>query len=269
MKDNKNSKFEVDLSENLKKIKYKILVLSGKGGVGKSTVAVNLSVYLANQGKKVGLLDIDLHGPSVPKLLKINQAGLPSNEQQKIIPWQYNENLKVISVGLLLNEKDPIIWRGPLKSGAIKQFLQDVSWGELDYLVIDSPPGTGDELLSICQLLDDPKGGVVVTTPQDLALLDVKRSIAFCHKIDLPLIGVVENMSGFNCPHCHKSIDLFKIGGGEKMAQEMDLPFLGKISLDAAIVKSGDEGEPVILNNFGEDWIKVFKNIEKNIGGKK
>ena len=194
-----------ELKENLDKIGHKIIVLSGKGGVGKSTVAVNIAVSLSQRGLKVGLLDIDIHGPSIPKLLGIEDEKLYGSELGKLMPIVYGESMKVISIGFLVGKTDDaVIWRGPLKYGAIMQFLKDVSWGELDYLIIDSPPGTGDEPLSVCQLIENPDGAIVVTTPQDLAVIDVRKSITFCNKLNMPILGVIENMNGFVCPHCGK-----------------------------------------------------------------
>jgi len=237
---------ERELQEQLGQIKHRIVVLSGKGGVGKSTVATNIAVSLALNDKQVGLLDIDFHGPSIPKLLGLENKPL-SIDGGAIIPSGYNENLKVMSIGFLLqNRDDAVIWRGPLKMGAIKQFLSDVKWGELDFLIIDSPPGTGDEPLSIVQILGPGTKAVIVTTPQDLSLSDVRKSITFCRKLQVEVIGVVENMSGFVCPKCGTRIDIFKSGGGEKMALEMGVPFLGKIPLDPQIVESGDSGQPYV-----------------------
>jgi ATP-binding protein involved in chromosome partitioning len=236
-----------ELEENLSRIKHKFVVLSGKGGVGKSTVAVNLAVSLADRGYSVGLLDIDIHGPSIPKLLGIEDRKPYADEYNKMVPVTYNASLKVISIGFLLQRnEDAIIWRGPLKYGVIKQFLKDVSWGELDYLIIDSPPGTGDEPLSVCQLINNADGALIVTTPQDVALLDVKKSITFCRKLNMPIIGVIENMSGFTCPHCGERIEIFKSGGGKRMSEEMNVPFLGSIPIDGIITDRGDAGKPFV-----------------------
>ncbi|MDY6969571.1 MAG: Mrp/NBP35 family ATP-binding protein [Spirochaetota bacterium] len=257
-----------ELKENLERIKHKIVVLSGKGGVGKSTVAVNLAVSLLKKGYKVGLLDIDIHGPSIPKLLKLEDENILGDNSERLIPVLYSGSLKVMSVGFMLgNDNNAVVWRGPLKYGVIKQFLKDVVWGDLDYLVIDSPPGTGDEPLSICQLIENPDGAVIVTTPQDIAILDVKKSITFCGLLNMPVIGVVENMSGFICPHCSKSVDIFKKGGGENMAIEMGVPFLGRIPLDLNITNSGDSGNPYILNEEYKESeaVKVFSSVVERI----
>lgn len=236
-----------ELKENLSRIKHKLVVLSGKGGVGKSTVAVNLAVSLVERGYSVGLLDIDIHGPSIPKLLGIEKSMPVANEQGKMLPVIYTESLRVISIGFLLQRaEDAVIWRGPLKYGVIKQFLKDVSWGELDYLIIDSPPGTGDEPLSVCQLIDNADGALIVTTPQDVALIDVKKSITFCQKLNMPVVGVIENMSGFTCPHCGERIAIFKSGGGERMSAEMHVPFLGSIPIEKNITDGGDAGKPFV-----------------------
>ncbi|MCP4131433.1 MAG: Mrp/NBP35 family ATP-binding protein [bacterium] len=259
-------KEEIALKENMNKIKNKIIILSGKGGVGKSTVAVNLAVSLAKNGNKVGLLDIDIHGPSVPKLLGLDNCKIETSENKKLIPADYNEFLKVISIGFLIDDdNDPVVWRGPLKYAVIKQFLKDVEWGHLDYLIVDSPPGTGDEPLSICQLIDDPTGAVVVTTPQDIALLDVRKSVTFCGQVHMPILGVVENMSGFTCPHCDTQINIFKTGGGEKMAYDMNIPFLGTIPLNADIALGGDAGKPILSGESTTGPESIFNAIVKKI----
>ncbi|MDO9541428.1 MAG: Mrp/NBP35 family ATP-binding protein, partial [Kiritimatiellia bacterium] len=205
------------MQERLEQIKHKIIVLSGKGGVGKSTVAVNVAVSLTLAGKRVGLLDVDIHGPSIPKMLDLEDTRI-SVRDEIMLPVE-KDGLKVMSIGFLLqNRDDAVIWRGPMKMGVIKQFLKDVDWGELDYLVIDSPPGTGDEPLSVCQLVKNADGAVIVTTPQDVATNDVRKSINFCRQLNLPVLGVVENMSGFVCPKCGELTAIFKTGGGERMA---------------------------------------------------
>jgi len=227
-------------------IRHKILVLSGKGGVGKSTVAVNLAVSLALAGKPTGLLDIDIHGPSVPKILSLEgEAIVPG--QDGMLPVRMGDNLKVMSIGFLLPSGDgAVIWRGPRKYHTIKQFLKDVQWGVLDFLIVDSPPGTGDEPLAIAQLLEKADGGIVVTTPQDVALSDVRRGITFCRNVNLPVLGVIENMSGFVCPRCGERTDIFRSGGGRRMAREMRVPFLGRIPIDPQIVEACDSGQPYI-----------------------
>ena len=250
------------LMQRMCKIKNKILVLSGKGGVGKSTVAVNLAMSLVLNGERVGLVDVDIHGPSVPKLLDLEHSKLIEGPDNSIMPVVHNNGLKVMSVGFYLeHQDDAIIWRGPRKYGLIKQFLKDVYWGELDYLIFDLPPGTGDEPLSICQLIDDADGAVIVTTPQDLAIADVKKSVNFCKKIDLPILGVIENMSGFICPKCGEVTHIFSNGGAAKMAIEMDIPFLGKIPLDPEIVKYGDSGKPFIYYHNNSCAADAFNKI--------
>ncbi|RKY12609.1 MAG: ATP-binding protein [Planctomycetota bacterium] len=234
------------IRQRMIQIKNKILILSGKGGVGKSTVSVNLAISLALAGKKVGLLDIDIHGPSIPKVLNLEDAKIGSNGQD-ILPVEMTNNLKVMSIGFLLQGKDlAVIWRGPRKYHMIKQFLRDVQWGDLDFLIIDSPPGTGDEPLSIVQLLENCTGAIIVTTPQEVALSDVRKGITFCRNLNVNILGVIENMSGFVCPKCGHKTDIFKSGGGEKMAEEMNVPFLGKIPIDPAIVEACDSGKPYI-----------------------
>ncbi|MBN2160140.1 MAG: Mrp/NBP35 family ATP-binding protein [Spirochaetes bacterium] len=245
----KDAQERAALRDNMSRIAHKIIVLSGKGGVGKSTVAVNLAVSLAEKKLRTGLLDIDIHGPSVPKLLGIESGQVLGAKDGKMAPVEYSEYLKVVSIGFLLQgSDDAVIWRGPLKYGVIKQFLADVEWGDLDYLIVDSPPGTGDEPLSICQLMENPDGAVVVTTPQDVALIDVRKSVNFCGQLNMPVIGVIENMSGFTCPHCGKETDIFKNGGGKKMAEDMGVPFLGSIPIESSIVAGGDSGNPFHLD---------------------
>ena len=258
-------KEQIELQENLFSIKHKIIVMSGKGGVGKSSVAANLAVSLALQGKKTGILDADLHGPSIPTILGLE--GVPATTgSSRMEPLAYNENLKVISVGLLLRNKDEaLIWRGPAKHGVIKQFLSTVDWGGLDYLIVDCPPGTGDEPLSVVQLLENADGAVIVTTPQDVALADVRKSITFCRQINLPVIGVVENMSGFSCPHCGEVVDIFKSGGGMQMASQMNVPFLGRIPLDPAMVGSGDAGQPIVEHQAASPTSIAFAHIVAKI----
>ncbi len=234
------------LARKMCQIGYKLLVMSGKGGVGKSTVAANLAASLALSGKSVGLLDVDIHGPSIPKLMGLEHER-PVVHGQEIVPIEIGPNLKVMSIGFLLGSvRDAVIWRGPMKYGVIKQFLKDVDWGPLDYLVIHAPPGTGDEPLSVAQLVGQPAGAVLVTTPQELSVADVRRSVSFCEKLSLPVAGIIENMSGLVCPHCGGQIDLFKTGGGQRLAQEMNVPFLGRIPVDPQIVECGDAGVPYV-----------------------
>ncbi|MEW6619113.1 MAG: iron-sulfur cluster carrier protein MrpORP [bacterium] len=246
------------LAHRMCQIKHKIMVLSGKGGVGKSTVAANLAVSLTLAGKKVGLLDVDIHGPSIPTLLNLERRMVDVGTDV-IYPISIGDNLKVMSIGLLLQgDSQAVIWRGPLKMGAIKQFLKDVEWGQLDYLIIDSPPGTGDEPLSVCQLIEDADGAIIVTTPQKVSLVDVKKSVNFCHMLNLPVLGVLENMSGFVCPQCGKQVDVFKSGGGEKLAKAFGVPFLGRIPIDPDIVHSCDDGKPYVYHYSHSETAKAF-----------
>jgi len=248
------------LTAKLCRIKHKFLVLSGKGGVGKSTVAVNLAVSLAATDCRVGLLDIDIHGPSVPKMLRLEDASIQV-EDQSMAPVEVG-GLRVMSIGFLLRQRDDaVIWRGPLKMRAIKQFIKDVDWGPLDYLIVDSPPGTGDEPLSICQLIEDADGAVIVTTPQDVAISDVRKCITFCRQLKMPVLGVIENMSGFVCPHCGLRTDIFKSGGGERMASEMGVVFLGCIPMDTTVVESGDAGQPFVDHRADTPGARAFEQI--------
>ncbi len=246
------------LKDRMDKIRHKIMVLSGKGGVGKSTVAVNLALALALEGKQVGLLDLDFHGPSIPKLLRLEGQPLKMVDKQ-IMPVAFTHGIKVMSMGFLLpDENAAVIWRGPLKMGAIKQLLAEVCWGELDFLIIDFPPGTGDEALSAAQLLPESDGAVIVTTPQDLSLTDVRKSIDFCRQVKVPILGVIENMSGLVCPHCKTVIDVFKRGGGEVMAKELNVPFLCRIPLEPMIVQASDQGMPFIYHYGKTEAAKAF-----------
>jgi Mrp family chromosome partitioning ATPase len=237
---------ELKLRDRLGQVGCVVAVLSGKGGVGKSTVAANLAVALADEGRRVGLLDADMHGPSVPRILGLDDAR-PDCDAGDIQPIACGPRLKVMSMAFLLDGRDaPVIWRGPLKMAALRQFIADVRWGPLDVLVIDLPPGTGDEPLSVCQLIPEAAGGIVVTTPQELSVSDVRKCISFCRALKLPVLGVIENMSGFVCPHCGETVDVFGAGGGARMAAEMDVPFLGAVPLDPRVVAAGDEGRPFV-----------------------
>jgi Mrp family chromosome partitioning ATPase len=253
-----------ELKDRMGKIKHKILVMSGKGGVGKSTVATNLAVSLSKTGKTVGLLDVDFHGPSIPTLLKLEGKPVYQSEEG-LIPVEFL-GIKVMSVGFLLKDQDEaVIWRGPMKIGFLKQLLKDVIWGELDYLVIDFPPGTGDEPLSVAQMIPECDGAVIVTTPQKLSLNDVKKSINFCRRIKVPVLGVIENMSGLVCPHCQAMIDLFKKGGGEEMATKMGVPFLGRIPIDPQIVEASDLGEPYVSRHGDSEGAAAFARIVQHL----
>ncbi|OGS12940.1 MAG: ATP-binding protein [Elusimicrobia bacterium RIFOXYA2_FULL_58_8] len=230
------------IKENMARIKRKILVMSNKGGVGKSTIAVNFAALLAAAGLKTGLLDIDIHGPSVARMT--GQENRPHNAAgQTIDPLEVMPNLKMVSMGSIMRAGDsPVIWRGPLKLTILRQFLSDVNWGELDSLVIDAPPGTGDEPLTICQLIPEMTGAVVVTTGQEVALLDARKAVNFLKLVGMPVLGILENMGAFCCPHCAKEISLFKSGGGARAAAELGVPFLGSVPFDRAIMDAGDAG---------------------------
>ncbi|MBT3226741.1 MAG: Mrp/NBP35 family ATP-binding protein [Deltaproteobacteria bacterium] len=236
--DEKERKIQASLS----KIKNKFIVMSGKGGVGKTSVSANLAIALANKGYQVGLMDVDIHGPDVPRMLGLNQRAM-TTDNENLKPVHYNENLGVISIeSLSQNRDEALIWRGPMKYKVIRQFIGDVEWGGLDFLIIDAPPGTGDEPLTVCQTITDAKA-IIVTTPQEVALADVRKSINFCKTIKISIFGIVENMSGFSCPHCSQTITLFGPGGGgEKTAQLTQIESLGKIPFDLRMVLCGDSG---------------------------
>jgi Mrp family chromosome partitioning ATPase len=261
------NKIEEDskLNESLSKIKHVIIVLSGKGGVGKSTVSSNLASALSTKGYDTGVMDIDITGPNIPKMFGIEDEKLDVQEG-KLIPIMVPPSLKVMSMAFLLPTKDtPVMWRGPMKMTAIRQFIEDVEWGDLDYLVIDMPPGTGDEALSIMQLIPKPDGAVIVTTPQDVALVDSRKSITFVNEAKIPILGLVENMSGFICPHCDKVTDIFKSGGGEAVAREFGIQFLGKIPIELSVVESGDAGLPIVLGKPESASAKAFTSMIEKI----
>jgi Mrp family chromosome partitioning ATPase len=251
---------DVAVNKSLGKIKNKILVMSGKGGVGKTSTSVNLSVALAHKGYNVGLMDVDLHGPDVPRMLGL--AGTPQvNENKKLNPISYSENLKAISIeSFTPNKDDAIIWRGPLKFSAIKQFIGDVDWGSLDFLIIDAPPGTGDEPLTVAQTISDAKA-IIVTTPQEVALADVRKSINFCKTVKMEIFGLIENMSGFSCPHCGEMVDLFGTGGGEKTASHMGVRFLGRIPFDPKMVDCADSGACYQESHSDSVVTKAFTDV--------
>ena len=248
-------------------VKHRIVVLSGKGGVGKSTVAVNVAAALAAAGKRVGILDVDIHGPSVPTLLgladrSVSAAGADGSLSPVIVDTGAAQGVRVMSIGFLLRDRDDaVIWRGPMKMNMIKHFLEQVAWGTLDYLVIDCPPGTGDEPLSVLQLVERITGAIIVTTPQELAVIDVRKCITFCRSLKVPVAGVIENMSGFVCPSCGEVTAVFSRGGGERMAREMGVPFLGSIPLDPAIVTAGDAGEPFMFARAGTKTAAAFQSV--------
>jgi Mrp family chromosome partitioning ATPase len=258
------------LQQRLGAISKKIMVMSGKGGVGKSTVAANLAVALARKGREVGLLDADIHGPNIPKLLGLEDGRLHGSPEG-IVPIRPMEHLKVVSVAYILDTPDtPVIWRGAMKHGVIRQFLGEVAWGELDILIVDLPPGTGDEPLSVAQSIGAANGSIIVTTPQDVALLDSRKSIAFSQRLGVPVLGVVENMSGLVCPHCGETIDMFIPGGGEAAAHEMGVAFLGRIPVDPAVMQGGDAGVPFMgAESTGGTFAafeEIVKRIEQNLG---
>lgn len=249
-----------DINQALENVNHKIAVISGKGGVGKSTIAANLATALQLRDYKTGLIDCDFHGPSIPKLLAV-RGERPTKGKSGIKPIVTDFDLQVISMDSLLpKENSPVIWRGPLKMKAIKQFLADVEWGGLDYLVFDLPPGTGDEPLSIAQLVPDPDGAIIITTPQKVALQTIRRTVEFAKKVDLPVLGLVENMSGFICPHCGKETDIFGAGGGKELSEELNIQFLGKIPLAPKIEESGETGKPFVLEEE-TNVTKIFKKI--------
>ncbi len=246
-------------------VKHVILILSGKGGVGKSTVSVNLAFALANHDRKVGLLDLDFHGPNIPKMLGIEDKRA-TVLGKGIEPIYAAGNLAVMSMAFLLpNTSTPVVWRGPMKMSAIRQFLNQVNWGPLDYLVVDLPPGTGDEALTIAQSAPNVRGAVIVTTPQDVAVMDAVKAAKFIGKLNVPVIGVIENMSGMICPHCGSSIDIFSRGGGKKAAEDLGVPYLGAIPLDPEMVKAGDEGRPMILQHTGSPTWKAVDAVMENL----
>jgi len=234
------------LEVRMSRIRHKLLVLSGKGGVGKSTVAVNLATALAGAGRRVGLLDVDLHGPSVPGLLGLDYAPRAGRDDS-VAPARVSENLWAMSIQFFLPEEDAaVIWRGPRKYSAIREMLAGVDWGDLDCLVVDAPPGTGDEALALAELLGSGVGAVIVSTPQRVAVSDVRKALGFCKALDLPVLGVIENMSGFICPHCGETTDIFLSGGAATMAADAGVPFLGRIPIDPAVVLAGERGMPVV-----------------------
>jgi Mrp family chromosome partitioning ATPase len=259
------SESDLKVNESLGKIRHVIIVMSGKGGVGKSTVSSNLAMALAMRGLRTGIMDVDIHGPNIPKMFGLEDEQM-TVESDKLVPVTAAYGLRVMSMAFLLPEKDaPVAWRGPVKMGAIRQFIEDVAWGELDHLIIDMPPGTGDEAISIIQLIPQADGMIVVTTPQDVALLDSRKSIVFGAQVKIPIIGIVENMSGFICPHCGERSDIFKAGGGERTAADMGIQFLGRIPIEPSIVLSGDSGVPIVAAAPGSVSAKAFAAIADKV----
>jgi ATP-binding protein involved in chromosome partitioning len=250
--------------ERMSKIKHKIAVISGKGGVGKSTITVNLATAFALKGSRVGILDADIHGPTVPRLLGLEGSQVQTTAMGAL-PVDGPLKMKVMSIDFFMAEQMPTIWRGPLKMRAIRQLLGEIVWGDLDFLFIDLPPGTGDEPLSIAQLLPDLDGVVIVTMPSDLSSSIVKKAVTFAQRLKLPIIGVVENMSGFVCPHCNEKIEIFSSGGGKKMAQEEGVPFLGSIPIDPKVGADSDKGAPFIISHKDSAAAKAFMEIVSKI----
>ena len=253
---------DTEIKERLKHIKNKFLIMSGKGGVGKSSIAAYLSVALAKKGFKVGLMDVDLHGPSIARLLGL-KGNLEPGPKGKARPINYIPNMEVISIEPLMGEnKDTAtIWRGPLKIGVIRQFISDIEWMNLDYMIIDSPPGTGDEPLTVAQTIPDAKA-LIVTTPQEISLADVRKSINFCRQVNMEILGLVENMSGLKCPHCGKMIDLFKTNGGMLTAKKENLRLLATLPFDPEVVKKGDMGNMDLLDN---DQVLITREFNKMV----
>ena len=253
------------LQESLGKIKHVIIVMSGKGGVGKSTVSSNIAATLSMMGYQTGIMDVDITGPNIPKMFGIEDERLDVVDE-KLVPVLVPPSLKVVSMAFLLPSKDDaVVWRGPVKMTAIRQFLEDVTWGDLDYLVVDMPPGTGDEAISIIQLIPKADGMVIVTTPQEVALLDSRKSITFSAQANIPIIGLIENMSGFICPHCGEKTDIFKSGGGVATAKNLNIQFLGAVPIEPKIVISGDSGMPIVIDDPDSVSAKVFKEITEKI----
>jgi ATP-binding protein involved in chromosome partitioning len=257
----------VEIQNNMAKIKNKIVIISGKGGVGKTTVAVNLAISLASYGLRVGILDVDITGPNVLKMLGISPELRPrvDPELKKFYPIEGPLNTKVVSMAFLLQDMDtPVIWRGPMKMSAVRQFLGDALWGELDYLVCDLPPGTSDETLDILQLIPD-ENVVVISTPQEVAIMDARKTIAMAHTMERNVLGIIENMSGFKCPHCGKYIDLYPPGGAEKASNDFKVTLLGKVPFEIEVSQQGDLGLPFVLKYPESESSKAFKAIVNKI----
>jgi ATP-binding protein involved in chromosome partitioning len=255
------------LKASMSKIKHKLIVLSGKGGVGKSTVTANLAIALASEGhvSKVGVLDADITGPSIPKMLGVRSHGLAMGPPG-VFPALGPYNMKVISMDYFLaTDEMPVIWRGPLKSAAIRQFLGEVVWGDLDFLLVDLPPGTGDEALTVVQNIQDIRGVVIVTIPSEVSQIVVKKAVTFTRKLGAPVLGIIENMSGFVCPQCGAETSIFKTGGGQKIAEELGVQFLGRVPLDARICDDSDQGTPFIVQHADSPAAKAFMEIVRNI----
>ncbi len=256
-----------NIKNNMAKIKHKIVVISGKGGVGKTTVSVNLAMSLASIGLRVGILDVDITGPNVNKMLGIDSSKKPriNEELKKFYPIEGPLNTKVMSMAFLIDNSDsPVIWRGPMKMGAVRQFLGDALWGELDFLICDLPPGTSDETLDILQLIPD-ENVIVVTTPQEVALMDARKTIKMAQIMKRHVLGIIENMSGFRCPHCNEYINLYPPGGAEKAAKDFNISLLGKIPFEVEVSLQGDQGLPFVINNTDNESAISFKQIVDKI----
>ena len=255
---------DVAMENSLGKIKNKLIVMSGKGGVGKSSTTVNLAVALSEKGYRVGIMDVDLHGPDIPRMLGL-KGNLDVNDSKKLNPAKYSDRLSAVSIESLTPSKDEaIIWRGPIKYSAIRQFIGDVAWGDLDFLLIDAPPGTGDEPLTVAQVVPGAKA-VIVTTPQEISLADVRKSINFCKTVKMEIFGLIENMSGFSCPHCGEVIDPFGQGGGERTAMDFGVNFLGRVPFDPTVVNCGDKGEPLLAHHADSVVAKAFDLIADKV----
>ena len=255
---------EKELQAQLAKITHKIMVMSGKGGVGKSSVAAYLALGLARRGHRVGLMDVDLHGPDIPRMLGITGM-FPMDPEGRISPHKYQDHLAVVSIECVLADRDTaVIWRGPLKHSAIKQFLSEVNWGNLDYLIIDAPPGTGDEPLSVAQTIPGVRS-VIVTTPQEISAADVRKAINFCHQVKMPILGLVENMSGLVCPHCGGEIPLFSRGGGQRTAAGMRVPLLASLPFDLRVVEAGDRGVPLLETPDDSPFIEALGHLVEEV----
>ncbi|MGO8820637.1 MAG: P-loop NTPase [Desulfomonilaceae bacterium] len=254
---------DLKLADTLTRIDNTLLILSGKGGVGKSTVAVNLAAALAASDKEVGLLDIDIHGPSVPTMLRLEGAEVGHGIGMGLEPIRIAKNFKVMSMEFVIhdNKDQAVIWRGPMKHRMIHEFLSEVDWGDLDFLIVDAPPGTGDEPLSICQMAPPKSQAIIVTTPQKVAIRDVRKSINFCKSLGMPIFGIIENMSGYVCPTCGSNHPLFKTGGGEQLARETGFRFLGSIPIDPRVVASSDDGKPFVTEYPTSPTTKAFEQI--------
>ncbi len=260
---------EITIVKRMSYIGHKIAVMSGKGGVGKSTISVNLAVAFALENYQTGIIDVDLHGPDVPHMLGVENAVLEQSPLG-IVPVKARDNLEVLSIEFMLPVKgSPIIWRGPKKTGAIRQFLSDVSWGDLDVLVIDNPPGTGDEPLTVLQSISPLDGVVMVTTPQAVAGEDVRKCVNMVKGLNIPILGIIENMSGFTCPHCHEKINIFGKGVGKQLAEELNVPYLGSLPMETGVGENSDQGKPFLLENpdseISKKFIKIVSKIEDKI----